>query len=92
MNKRIADLRTTGRGKEDDGDRTSRVRTLERELNNVLDENNVSERIGFIFTITDGNVLFSKCIMSIKPYRRKPRFSNNKAYNMHIISMNYRMK
>jgi hypothetical protein len=41
LNKRISELRDTTRIRDDDGDRTSRVREMEKELNSVLDENNV---------------------------------------------------
>ncbi|CAF0890699.1 unnamed protein product, partial [Adineta ricciae] len=40
LSKRISELRDTNRIREDDGERTSRVRAMEKELNNVLDENN----------------------------------------------------
>ncbi|CAF4409441.1 unnamed protein product, partial [Adineta steineri] len=39
LRKRVSELRDTNRIREDDGERTSRVRAMEKELNSVLDEN-----------------------------------------------------
>jgi hypothetical protein len=42
LSKRVGELKNTSRLKDDDTDRTSRVRIIEKELNDVLNENSVS--------------------------------------------------
>jgi hypothetical protein len=41
LSRRITEIRGTNQIRDDDGERTSRVRAMEKELNSVLDENNV---------------------------------------------------
>jgi hypothetical protein len=41
LSKRIAELRESNRPRDDDGDRTSRIQAVERELNTVLGDYNV---------------------------------------------------
>ena len=59
-------MRDSARNRDDDGERSSRVRNLERELNSVLDENNVWQFCLLFHYLWKKYVCCSNCSRKIK--------------------------